>query len=295
MIKFVWGYVERTINRLERLLDRVEEVQVRPSTFRIMAYQMSFNPFETVEQVLDFFRARLSDVERYSPAVVAFPRFFGDLFFGLVPFSKKKLREDRGADLTLKYGSLMRSAYLKFVKRFHDLTGIVVVGGTILIDGKEDAVIADSKSLNIFGPSEKLKRNFEVLGTRCTFLFPSETKDYRMVREFSEGGSRIFFTTENMEGDFDEWEMKKGIWARSQSIGVVGVNSSMSGEFLGKIYTGLTFVSAPAILTKNFDGFIVRLSSPEKSGMIVADINVEALENFLRSLPKTYRKYRSFV
>jgi len=130
---------------------------------------------------------------------------------------------------------------------------------------------------------------------KCAFLFPDEVTDYRMVRSLSEEGVRVFFSVESVEGSYSEWRMKAGIWARSQSIGVYGVNSSLTGRFLGRELFGISFVSAPAPLTKNLDGFVVKLTDPKGSGMVIADLDMESLERFIDSLPKTYRKYTSFV
>ncbi len=293
--KFVWNYLERILSKLDVYMDKLGRISRESRTFRVITYQLEFRPFETVERIIDFVESRMKDVSKFSPSVLIFPGFFGDSFFGLVPFSSGKLKTDRGMGVIKVYSSLVKGAFVRFLRKLSYLSGSVVIGGIVVADGKEEVAISHPNGQVSIFSSDNKSRIFHVSGVKCAFLFPDETLDHRLVRALSEEGVRVFFTTESLKGDYSEWEMRRGIWARSQSIGIYGVNSSSNGEFLGERYTGISFVSAPAVLTKNLDGFLAKLNSPSGSGMVVADLDLDSLENFIDSLPKTYRKYRSFV
>ncbi len=294
--KIVWNYLERTLSRLEKTMEKTGKVSRESPNFRVVTYQLEFRPFETVERILNFFENRLKDVAKFSPSVMAFPRFFGNTFLGLVPFSSNKLKSEKGVSIVRAYSTLIRSSFVRFLSRLSVSSGGVVVGGTFKEGDKEEAIISyPNGKVLMFNSESDSNRVFHVSGIKCAFLFPHETLDHRMVRSLSEDGVRVFFTTETVESGHSDWEIKKGIWARSQSIGIYGVNSSINGSFLGTEYRGIAFISAPAVLTKNLDGFVAKLNSPTGMGMVVADLDLESLEAFIDSLPKTYRKYRSFV
>ena len=293
MRSFIWGYLERNVKRFEKMLEEYDSTPVeRSGGFRVMSFQLTFEALYTVEEAMRFFIQRLKEASKYSPHVVVFPRFFGNFFMGMVPLSGKKLKTDRGIRIIDSYGMIFRSAYIAFLRRFAVLSRSVVVGGTILLpEGKEEYyVVSESGEIVASGGKNSAVRAFEVGGLKCSFIFPEDLKDYKKARAAMEEGVRMIFTTETLER-YDEWEMKKGIWARSQSLGIFGVNSALNGEFLGRNYEGISFVSAPAVLTKKYDGFVVKLSDPRGKGIAIADIDLSALESYISSLPKTYKRW----
>ncbi len=292
---FLWNYLEKLIGRMEGNLDKIKvSVPQRKSKgFRVMVYQFPFEPIYTVEKTLEFVDQRIREISKYNPHVVMFPRYTGNIFMGLVPLSGKKLFSEKGKKIVENYGVIFRSGYISILRKIAISTESVVVGGTLLLsDEKEEYyVISSGGDVVATGGVKSIYKIFKVNGVLCSFMFPKELKDYKKARLFIEDGGRIIFTSEVFEKPVSEWKLKSGIWARSQSLGIFGVNSSIYGSFLGSNLTGITFVSSPAALTKRLDGFVVRLTDPESKGIAVADLDFKALESYIENLPKTYKRW----
>ncbi len=292
---FLWNYLEKLIARMEKSLDRIRVSIPHGKTkgFRVMAYQLPFEPIYTVEKALEFVDQRIREISKYNPHVVAFPRYTGNLLMGIVPLSGKKLLTEKGKKIVENYGVIFRSGYISMLRKIAISTESVVVGGTILLSGgrEEYYVVSGNGDIVASGGLKSIYKIFKVEDVVCSFMFPEELRDYREVRKFMEDGGRVVFTSEVLDEPVDDWKIKTGIWARSQSLGVFGVNSSTYGNFLGRELNGITFVSSPAALTKRLDGFVVRLTDPRNKGIAIADLDFETLEEYIRSLPKNYKRW----
>jgi len=290
---FLWNYLEKSVARMEKLLEGIDTPKIeRGGGFRVLSYQLPFEPLLTVEDALRFVEGRMRDISKYAPSVVSFPRYFGNFFMGLVPFSGKKLATDKGVKIVESYGTIFRSAYISVLRKVATAVGATVVGGTILLPGDEEEyyIVSERGDVISSGTIRSVYRIFKCSDVLCAFFFPEELRSYEKVRKVMEEGVRIVFSVETHE-NFSEWEMRKGLWARSQSLGIFGVNSALTGEFLGRKYRGISFVSAPALLTRRFDGFVVRLLDPDGKGLAIADLDVSTLEGYIESLPKTYKRW----
>ncbi len=294
MKAFAYGFVERTLEKLEKALEKLEFKfsLKKPQSLRVMSYQLEFKPFESLEEALYFYKIRLKEFTRYVPKVIVFPRYTVNLLMGLVPFSHRRLLTSKGFVIIDKYFDLFKEAYRRILMIFGKHTDSLVIGGTLFSEKEELLFIYKDGTVTV----SKIKTPclIELEGTKFAFVKPEKLLTYSTTRELQEAGIRVIFTSESF-GNFDEWKMRLGIWARSQSIGIFGVNSVMVGKILGETHEGVAFVSAPAFLTRNLDGFIVKLVDPKGRGIAIADIDIETLENYLANLPKTYRKYRSLV
>ena len=263
------------------------------SSFRIMSYQFDFKPFSTPDEAIYFINARIREILRYLPRIVVFPRYTANLFLGLLPFSKKRLHTEKGLELSSRFYTILKSFYIELVNKIGKITGVTFVSGTVFSEEEEIVVIYAGDDVHVFTNEDSTKVvNFE--GYKLAFLFPDETMDYKKPRLLQEMDVEVFITSENWE-DENEWVMRKGMWARSQTLGIFGINSAMVGNIFGKEFFGTSFVSAPAVLTKNFTGFVVKLNDHKEKGVAIADINMDVIEEYSRSLPKTYRKYWSFT
>ena len=288
------GFVERALEKLISSLKKMDfkVVLKKPQSFRVMSYQLEYKPIESVEEAIYFLKMRLKEFTRYLPKIIVFPRFTVNLFFGLIPFSRKRLLTSKGLLLVQRYRILFDEAYKRVLKIFGDMTDGVVIGGTLYYgEGETLYIYREGECVEFTVRSPAL---FEIDGNGAAFVYPELLMDYRTTRKLQEMGIKLIFTSESF-GSFDPWKAKLGIWARSQSIGLFGINSVMVGKVLGERHEGIAFVSAPAVLTRNLDGYIVKLTEPNGRGIAIADLDVEALERYLLSLPKTYRKYWSLV
>ncbi|MCD6449578.1 MAG: hypothetical protein J7L34_03620, partial [Thermotogaceae bacterium] len=261
--------------------------------FRIMTYQLDFNPFITPDEAIYFLNARLREISTYSPQLVVFPRYTANLFLGLLPLSRKKLHSEQGLKLSEKLYKILQEYYSKLVKTIGKITRVNLVAGTAFSPSEETIFMFSQDEIFTF----KAKDNIRIINdgeNNIAYLFPGETQNYKRIRELQEMGVNIFVTSENWK-EKNEWLMRTGIWARSQTLGIFGINSAMVGNIFGNDFYGLSFISAPVILTKNYSGFVVKLNEYKDKGLVIADINLEIIESYTKSLPKTYKKYWSLT
>jgi len=262
-------------------------------SFRVMSYQLDFIPFATPSEAIYFINARIKEISRYSPKLVVFPRYTANLFLGLLPFSKKKLQTEKGLELSAKFYKMLRGFYIELIEVIGKMTGITLIAGSVFSPSEEIVVLFSEGKVNCFTKKDNIRVVQDGYNS-IAFLFPNETQDYKKARSLQESGVNIFITSENWK-EKNEWLMKTGIWARSQTLGIFGINSAMVGNIFGEEFYGASFVSAPAILTKNYSGFVVKLNDYAEKGVAIADIKMNVIEEYLSSLPKTYKKYWSFT
>lgn len=93
------------------------------------------------------------------------------------------------------------------------------------------------------------------------------------------------------------WTALRGIWPRVQECPVYGIKSALVGSALGFIFTGRAGVFAPAELTPDGSGVLSEVESPEKEGIAVAEIDLNALQELRSnhpwrdSNPALYQRY----
>ncbi len=96
---------------------------------------------------------------------------------------------------------------------------------------------------------------------------------------------------------YNYWLALRGIWPRVQESPVYGIKSALVGSLLGFEFTGRAGVFAPAELTAGGTGVLAEVESPEKEGMALAEIDLEALEKLRSDHPwrdsnlALYRRY----
>ncbi len=285
---------------LKRELSKVTELlkvdrgslwrEKQKNRFRVLTYQIEYNLFRNPMDMFVFLSIILREIFRYAPNLVVLPRFFINLFLSLLPFSKRKIR-DNPFSLVEKYKDVIFEEYAEILKIFSSICISGIFGGT-LKGSSEYAIFAIDEEFII---SDKDVFTFNVDDVKIAYVKPELLKDFKVARKLQEAGVRMIITGESFVDEFNIWKAKSGVWARSQSVGIFGVNSVMVGRYFGKNHKGISFISAPSIFTKNNDGFVAKLNEPEKRGIVVADLYLDSLEEFLAKQPKTYKKYRSFT
>lgn len=96
---------------------------------------------------------------------------------------------------------------------------------------------------------------------------------------------------------YNYWLALRGIWPRVQEAPLYGIKSALVGNLLGFEFTGRAGIFAPAELTPDGSGVLAEVESPEKEGIAVAKIDLEALRELRRdhpwrdSNPALYRRY----
>ncbi|MEW5785023.1 MAG: nitrilase-related carbon-nitrogen hydrolase [Bacillota bacterium] len=84
---------------------------------------------------------------------------------------------------------------------------------------------------------------------------------------------------------YNFWMALRGIWPRVQESPVYGIKSALVGRLLGFTFTGRAGIYAPLELTPRRDGVLAEVESPEKEGMAVAELDLEALRRLRADHP----------
>lgn len=80
--------------------------------------------------------------------------------------------------------------------------------------------------------------------------------------------------------DYDEWRVRRGLWARVQESPMYAVHSCLVGELLGLRLTGRSGIYGPGPLSPSGDGVWARVEDPRAEGVAVADVDLRALRAF---------------
>ncbi len=96
---------------------------------------------------------------------------------------------------------------------------------------------------------------------------------------------------------YNYWLALRGIWPRVQECPLYGIKSALVGNLLGFEFTGRAGIFAPVELTPDGTGVLAEVDSPEKEGIALAEIDLEALRElrcnhpWRDSNPALYRRY----
>jgi predicted amidohydrolase len=96
---------------------------------------------------------------------------------------------------------------------------------------------------------------------------------------------------------YNYWLALRGIWPRVQECPIYGVKSALVGNVLGFAFTGRAGVFAPAELTPDGSGVLAEVASAEEEGIALAEVDLDALQEFRRnhpwrdSNPRLYARY----
>ena len=96
---------------------------------------------------------------------------------------------------------------------------------------------------------------------------------------------------------YNHWLALRGIWPRVQESPVYGIKSALVGNLLGFEFTGLAGIYAPAELTAGGTGVLAEVDQPDREGIALAEIDLEALQKLRSdhpwrdSNPALYRRY----
>ncbi|MCL4516206.1 MAG: nitrilase [Firmicutes bacterium] len=111
------------------------------------------------------------------------------------------------------------------------------------------------------------------------------------------GAEMVAIPSANPE-PYNLWMALRGIWPRVQESQVIGIGSSMVGEFMGLAFTGRSSVLAPLELTPDRTGVIAQAATFDQEEVVVADVDLGALAQLRQEAPISggfnialYKKY----
>lgn len=82
--------------------------------------------------------------------------------------------------------------------------------------------------------------------------------------------------------EYDEWRVRRGLWARVQESPMYGVHSCLVGRLLDLRLTGRSGIYGPGPLSPGGDGVWARVDDPHGPGVAVAAVDLQALHRYRR-------------
>lgn len=108
------------------------------------------------------------------------------------------------------------------------------------------------------------------------------------------GADIILVPTANPDR-YNFWKALRGTWPRVQETPVYGVTSALVGNVLGMELTGRAGVFAPLELTPNGDGVLAQAPDPHQEAVVVADLDLKALQRYRKESQIWERLNRKLV
>lgn len=286
---------------------------------RVAAVQMEASPVRSVEEYVRRVGGFVRDAVAAGAGLVAFPEYVTYPLLGLLPGFEEtstagsagggatEPEADRPAlrDVVLYVEPLLRNVYRTAFSRLAAAARVHIAAGSTPMPGPDGRVYNVAA---LFDPVGRL------VGTQAKLhLYPTEAAEGLSpgdsLEVFVTGVGRIalpvcmdatFFETYRLaafEGaeivtnpiadvdTYSYWKKLRGAWPRVQETPVYAVQSALVGEFLGRPMTGKAAVYAPMELTPAGDGVLAESPEPTGDGMVVADLDLDALAEFRERHP----------
>ncbi len=214
----------------------------------------------------DFFLSILSKISSFMPHVVVFPALT-DLFFvnGIwsLPFFKRFPKNGLGIPdpVTQQCEWFMAEVSRKM--------NCVVAFGTV-------------HGLKLCGQGRFIAEKRVLVKDRGLALVPKRwLTNSEFLSSLVEDGIRIVVTPTSGSNVYNEWDDKYHFWSHAQMVGYYSLKATLVGKVARNRLKDKACVCGPIPITQNHDGYIVRNESLEGSAVLLAELDMEKLENFL--------------
>lgn len=107
---------------------------------------------------------------------------------------------------------------------------------------------------------------------------------FRMLRH--RGADLIAVPIADPEPHYSEHKARRGTWARVQETPVCGIVGAGTGSLFGFTLSGKAGIYLPAALTPDHTGIVAESSSAYGEGIVMADVDLDALHEYQKSQPK---------
>ncbi len=317
-----------------QLPPRRRPVPVDRRRIRTAAIQLELKLFKGPFDYVDEMHRRTREAADRGAQLVVFPEYNNLPLFGMLPGIEKMEEASRDKD-TGKEAAAESSReeiilpdlyrYMSPVVKplvhtvFSSLSaayGLYIMAGSYILADNGEIV---NRSF-LYGPSGELVGNqdkvhllpveadwqvkrgssfpvFETPLGRLAMPVCMDATYYETFRILEYSGAEIALLPIANLQEYNFWLALRGIWPRVQECPLFGVKGALVGSVAGFTFTGRAGIFAPLEITPNRDGVLAEVEPFDREAMVVADLDLKALEQ-LRSNhpwrdtnPALYRKY----
>ncbi len=324
--------------RVKRLLDskqisRSSNCNHLPARqIRVASVQMRLELTGSAGRYVEkIYRLSREAVERGAQLIV-FPEYSGIPLVGFLPGIEKmgagtSMREalDTMVGGDVKVAEIFR-ALAPAVRRIYETTfaelsrrfGVYIIAGSAVLPdetgevrnlgyffGPDGLLIGRQPKVHLM-PEEaawglSVGESFQVFDTllgRIALPVCMDATYFETFRMVALAGAEIVVVPSANPEPYNLWMALRGIWPRVQESQVIGIGSSMVGEFMGLSFTGRSSILAPLELTSDGTGIVAQAASFDQEEVVVADVDLGALARLRAEEPVSagfnvplYKKY----
>jgi predicted amidohydrolase len=309
------GRIQRRLRRRGfRHKSRTPQVGV----VRAAAVQLEFRLCETADEFADLIYDRVRAAVGEGAELIAFPEDTATLLVGIMPGlgpllhtltveqALGQIGEDvQVADLFRILGNATRRIYETTFQTLATGFGVHIAAGSAMLPGTDGRVLNIG---HVFTPEGDVLRQAKchLLPLEVDWgLVPGEDlavhdtsigmiglpvcmdatyfETFRILR--LQGAEIVLVPIADQEYPYNRWKALRGVWPRVQESQVFGVQAALVGDVLGMRLTGHAGIYAPLELTPNGDGMLAISSAPEGETIVVADMDIAALQHYRQEHP----------
>ena len=287
------GYIaEKRLTIKGLKYSKIEKIVI-PHCINVCLLHFDARIFESSKDFVNFIYRNIKDSLPKIDFLVL-PPSLGTFLMGSIPFLNKHFYLKSGTTYIERFRELLSRRFEDIMKWFSKELDITIVSGGV--DNEKEIIVQIYSKGNLLYSKDILKEGPEVIklnGYKLAVLNEEKARDFKTIRYFMEKKVYIYIVyTKKSSGNF--WEDKLDIWARSQSQGVYGIKSALSGRIFGKMYKGRSAITAPIPLTPNLDGYLAK-SDLMGVTKLTATLNILKLTSYLKNYENGYEKYWNLI
>ncbi|MDA8344542.1 MAG: nitrilase [Thermaerobacter sp.] len=285
---------------------------------RAAAVQLEFHLCETADEYVDLIYERVRRAVAEGAELIAFPEDTASLIVGIIPGIGPLLRTLTVEEALKQVGDGVQVADLfrilgRATRRIYETTfrTLAIGFGVHIAAGSAMLPAADARMLNVgyvFTPEGDILRqakchllpmevdwglapgeDLEVYDTSVGRIGLPVCMDATYFETFRilrlQGAEIVLVPIADAEYPYNRWKALRGIWPRVQESQVFGVQAALVGNVLGMRLTGNAGIYAPLAMTPNGDGILAISSEPEGETIVVADMDIAALQSYRQENP----------
>lgn len=293
-------------------------------TVRVAALQIDSTPVKTVTEYVHKMGEPLRRAVAAGADIVAYPEYVTYPLGGLLPgfgprststYEPPAAGEPLLADVARFMEPLIRNVYFTLFSSLAAAARVHIMAGATPLPtpdgparfqaalfGPDGGLIGTQHKLHLtpgevtqgFQPGDSLEvftaGPAQVALPVCMDATYFET--YRLAALY---GAEIVFNPSADNDEWSYWKKLRGGWPRAQESPVYVVQAVVVGDFLGEPLTGKAAVYAPLELTPAGDGILAEWPEYLGDGMVVADLDLDALVRFREEHPVFGRLNRDLI
>ncbi|GAW91798.1 nitrilase-related carbon-nitrogen hydrolase [Calderihabitans maritimus] len=302
---------------LDRLDKKKTKKPIRPATtgdrkVRVAAVQVELRLVEDVREYVKIMYKMVEEAWQQGAQLVAFPEDITLPLIGMLPgindlSSRGALNEAvetlagpgvKVADIFNYLSPVTRQVYHTTFSELARRFGAYLMGGSMVVGTAEGKVVNQAWLFNPEGEAVGKQEKAHLLpleaqwGLSCgdslrvystevgNVAFPicMDATYFETFRIVAFKGAEIVIIPSANPEEYNFWKALRGIWPRVQESQVYGISSCLVGSIFGYTLTGRSGIFAPIALTPNRDGILAQVEHPDKPGVVVADLDLEALK-----------------